>query len=89
MTHSQHITSAETTTAFLDIWKWAKELEQLYTRIAPHFVHLNLVCEHCSPCKGCSVLSNGKMAGVWLSTPEKVALMECNDYWLAESGMLT
>lgn len=37
MTHSQHITPAEATTTFLEVCRWAKALEHLHARIAPHF----------------------------------------------------
>src|SRR5712664_3269971 len=34
---SQHTTREEATTTFTDVWRWAKALEQLHARIAPHF----------------------------------------------------
>jgi SRSO17 transposase len=37
MMDSQHTTRKDITTAFADICRWAKELEQLHGRIAPHF----------------------------------------------------
>ena len=37
MTHAQHIISEESTTTVADVWRWAKTLEKLHARIAPHF----------------------------------------------------
>ncbi|HEU5380682.1 MAG TPA: hypothetical protein VFV38_35110 [Ktedonobacteraceae bacterium] len=34
---SQHTIRKGIPTAFADIWRWAKEWEQLHARIAPHF----------------------------------------------------
>jgi hypothetical protein len=38
MKQAHHTTPTEMETTFLEVWRWAQELEHLHARIAPRFV---------------------------------------------------